>query len=143
MEGIVAGERGIVVAPHGKGSAALVIEEVQAADKGPGAGVGHIVADNLAVLGHVFVPQAVGGQRSARPTRRRGRVLRPGYAREAESLPPRGKVPSDARRMRGCPDDGLLPVVHDVLRYGGISFSVILPCPAHSRRGSEESASLS
>ena len=59
MEGIVAGERGIVVAPHGEGSAVLVVEEVQTADKGPGAGVGHIVADYLAILGDIFMPQAL------------------------------------------------------------------------------------
>ena len=60
MEGIVAGERGIVVAPHGEGSAGIVIEEVQAADKGPGAGVGYVVPDDAAVLGHVFMPFVIG-----------------------------------------------------------------------------------
>ena len=60
MEGIVAGERGIVVAPHGEGSAALVVEEVQAADKGAGIGVRHIVPDNPPILGHVLMLQALG-----------------------------------------------------------------------------------
>ena len=60
MEGIVAGERGIIVTPHGEGSAALVIEEVQAADKGAGIGVRHIVPDNPPILGHVLMLQALG-----------------------------------------------------------------------------------
>ena len=59
MVGIVAGERGIIVTPHSEGSAVLVIEEVQAADKGPGAGVGHVVPDDAAILGHVFVPFSI------------------------------------------------------------------------------------
>ena len=60
VEGIVAGKRAVPILPHSEGSAVLVVEEVQAADKGPGAGVGHIVPDNAAVLRHVFMPQALG-----------------------------------------------------------------------------------
>ena len=59
MEGVGSCQRGIVVAAHGKGAACLVVDEIVAADKGVSSGIGHIVPDDPAVLGHVLVLQAV------------------------------------------------------------------------------------
>ena len=59
MEGVGSCQRGIVVAAHGKGAACLVVDEIVAADKGVSSGIGHVVPDDPAVLGHVLVLQAV------------------------------------------------------------------------------------
>ena len=55
MVGVIAGEGGIPVIPHGEGSAAFVIEEIQAADKCAGGLVRHKLPHNLAVLRHILV----------------------------------------------------------------------------------------
>ena len=59
MEGVGPGQCRIVVAAHGERAACLVVEEICAADKAVGSGVGHVVPDNSAVLRHIFVTLAV------------------------------------------------------------------------------------
>ena len=91
MEGVVAGDGGIIVTPHGEGSAGFVIEEVQAADKGTRAGIRHIVPDNTAILRHIRMLQALGDLYAANA----------GYVDAPSNLPPRGKVAPGVSRKPG------------------------------------------
>ena len=91
MEGVVAGDGGIIVTPHGEGSAGFVIEEVQAADKGTRAGIRHIVPDNTTVLRHILMLQALGDLYAANA----------GYVDAPSNLPPRGKVAPGVSRKPG------------------------------------------
>jgi len=54
--GIIAGLGLVIIPPHGQRMSGFVVGEVQAAHKCARAGVGHVVPDDPAVLGHILMP---------------------------------------------------------------------------------------
>ena len=59
VEGVIACDAGIPILPHGKRLAGIIVDEIQTPDEGSCGGVCDSLADNLAVLRHVFMLQTV------------------------------------------------------------------------------------